>query len=72
MHNDLVVYNPIVARRCPRCHKINSQFTEGGRTYPDGPDGEVVESKLAHRSIICVECGHKWRGKLTRSERGIE
>lgn len=70
--DDRFVYNPMVARRCPRCNQTNSQFTEGGRTYPHGPEGPVVESTKAHRTINCVNCGHSWRGKLTRTERGIE
>lgn len=66
---DRIIYNPMVARRCPRCHKTNSCFTEGGRLQQFDT---VVENPRAQRSIICVNCGHKWRGKLTRSERGIE
>lgn len=69
---DRHIYNPMVARRCPRCHRLNTQFTEGGRLYPLGADGPVVENQRASRDIICVNCGHKWRGRLTRSERGLE
>jgi len=62
------VYNPMVARRCPRCNKTNTQFTEGGRLIAYG---ETVENPSAQRTIVCVACGHKWRGRLTRSERGV-
>lgn len=65
------VYNPMVARRCPRCHKVGSQFTEGGRIL-DAQGETVGENTKATRHIVCVHCGHKWTGRLTRSERGIE
>lgn len=66
-----IIYNPMVARRCPRCGKFNSCFTEGGRLL--NTKGETVgENTKAVRAIVCVNCGHKWIGRLTRSERGIE
>jgi DNA-directed RNA polymerase subunit RPC12/RpoP len=65
------IYNPMVARRCPRCGKFNTQFTEGGRLL--NAAGETVgENMKARRAIICVSCGHRWIGRLTRSERGAQ
>lgn len=63
-----IIYNPQVIRTCPRCRERFYQFTEGGRVVVRGT---VVENQRATRNIVCVACGHKWRGRLTRSERGI-
>jgi hypothetical protein len=74
---DQIVYNPKVARTCPRCHKYNTQFTEGGRIEvvvdqkSDPPEISVIENPSAVRNIVCAACGHRWYGRLTRSERGI-
>ena len=45
-----------IERTCPRCHKWRyHRVSKGGGTK-------------AACEIRCAECGHTWRGRLTRDE----
>lgn len=64
-----------VSRRCPRCRGSFYHFVNRPKPdlYPDVPvhewPPEDIPTKVYNH---CADCGHDWRGRLTRCERGIE
>jgi DNA-directed RNA polymerase subunit M/transcription elongation factor TFIIS len=49
-----------IDRHCPRCHAHHYHFSH---PLPKKP----------HRAWIdCAACGHRWLGRLTREEQGLE
>lgn len=66
-----------VDRRCPRCHGHFYHQVETPKTDNEDLMGISLErwpseSIPAKVKIFCTNCGHTWKGRLKRDERGLE
>jgi DNA-directed RNA polymerase subunit M/transcription elongation factor TFIIS len=62
-----------ISRKCPRCREKRNHLVEQPKDGNDTPlhrrDTPDIPVKVW---VNCAECGHRWRGRLSRVERGYE